>query len=304
MNNFKLLRANTLSILRGNCFRYNSTNNTIRTLYTSPILRSPSNVFSEVTKLVDNKDSALSQRMEDVRLDNDDEKEIDISKITIHNDESFQKYIKSLYPEPTAAPKLYLSALKYRIYKENCKQNRGIYNPLTEVKLPDSPYRYKLNLTKEEIDALEPSVYMKSTRIKSSMKKATVLLRMLRGLDARAALTQCHFSDKLIARDVAKLLEKGIQHGKDLGLKADDLYIAQIWVGSDGKWVKRLDYKGRGRTGIIHHPYVHIRGILKTKSITKQRLQIEKKLKQQKSKPWVQLRDAPIRGEIPGVYMW
>ena len=136
------------------------------------------------------------------------------------------------------------------------------------------------------------------------MKKATLLLRMLNGLDVKKALTQCHFSQKQIARDVAGLLERGITDGEKLGLDADDLYISQIWTGSDGKWLKRIDYKARGRTGVLRHRYVHVRCILKTKSVTKKRLAYEAELKLQRRKPWVQLADKPVRGVTGGVYKW
>ena len=136
------------------------------------------------------------------------------------------------------------------------------------------------------------------------MKKATQVLRLLNGLDAKEALTQCHFLDKKIARDIAELLERGIENGKKLDLDANDLYISQIWTGSDGQWQKRVEWKGRGRRGIIEHPYVHIKCILKTKSVTKRRLEHEAKLKQKNRKPWVQLADKPIRGSMGGVYKW
>lgn len=185
--------------------------------------------------------------------------------------------------------------------------NGGFYKKDSIVTLANEngqKLKYKLNLSREEMEALEPSVYVKSYRIKSSMKKATQLLRLLGGLDAKVALSQCHFSDKKIARDVAEVLTRGIEDAKKLGLDPDNLYIAQIWTGSDGYWQKRIDIKARGRNGVITHPYVHVRCILKTKDVTQRRIAYEQQIKQERRKPWVQLGDQPVRGAMGGVYKW
>lgn len=186
-------------------------------------------------------------------------------------------------PEQLASQSL-LSPLKREIYEANCKINGGFYKKDTIVKLPNSSERYKLKLTKREIEVLEPSVYVQSYRIKSSMKKATLLLRLLGGLDVMKAISQCHFSNKKIAREVAELLQKGVKDGQKLGLKPEDLYISQIWTGSDGFWRKRVEFKARTRIGIISHPYIHVRCILRTKSVTKRRLAYEAHLKEQKER--------------------
>lgn len=226
--------------------------------------------------------------------------------VTVQNDKLLQSFIQRSQPA-ASAPQLLLSPLKRRIYEENCKMNGGFYKKDSVVTLTGEDgkkLKYKLNLSREEMEALEPSIYVKSYRIKSSMKKTTQLLRLLGGLDAKVALTQCHFSNKKVARDVAEVLTRGMADAEKLGLKADNLYIAQIWTGSDGYWQKRIDIKARGRNGVITHPYVHVRCILKTKDVTQRRLAYEQMLKQQRSKPWVQLRDQPVRGAMGGVYKW
>lgn len=227
--------------------------------------------------------------------------------VTVENDTMLQTFITKNQQPVKSASSLFLSPLKRKIYEENCRVNGGFYKKDTIVFMPQKDgksLKYKLNLTREEIEALEPSVYVKSYRIKSSMKKATQLLRLINGLEVKTALSQCHFSDKKIAHDVAELLQRGLEDGKKLGLKEDDLYIAQIWTGSDGWWQKRIDIKARGRNGVITHPYVHVRCILKTKSITKNRLAYEAQLKQERKKPWVQLGDKPVRGTMGGAYKW
>ena len=218
--------------------------------------------------------------------------------ITPANDKQLQKYIEERDPLIKSLPEYLLPRAKREFYEQQVKRNGGFYDKSVRPKDP------ALRITREELEVLEPSVYVKSYRIKSSMKKATQLLRLLNGLDVKKALTQCHFSDKKVARDVAELLERGIADGAKLGLDSNDLYISHIWTGSDGQWQKRIEWKGRGRRGVIEHPYVHIKCILKTKSVTKRRLEHEAKLKEQKKKPWVQLSEKPIRGSMGGVYKW
>ncbi|SCV02552.1 LAMI_0H00474g1_1 [Lachancea mirantina] len=285
---------------------------TIRTIHTSRmVLNSSQNssLFGSITQSpqenvddpnqISNRLTAASERS---GMTDKDAK----ATVTVDNDNLLQKYIakkQSALP----ASKYLLSPLKRRIYEENCKLNGGFYNRDSVVSLKNehgSSSKYKLRLSHEEIDLLEPSVYVKSYRIKSSMKKATQLLRLLNGLDAKTALSQCHFSTKKISRDVGALLTRGLEDAEKLGLDPNDLYIGQIWTGSDGNWQKRVDIKARGRNGVITHPYVHVRCILKTKSITKRRLAFEKQVRQGRSKPWVPLADKPVRGIMGGVYKW
>lgn len=261
--------------------------------------------FGELTKQakLDSDDpNKVSNRMS-VMTETDDAKTESIDSITVENDTLLQKYIQEQQQPEKLAPYLLLSPLKRKLYEANCKIN-GFYKPETVLSLPGSSEKYKLQLTRQEVEALEPSVYVKSYRIKSSMKKATVLLRLLGGLDVKKALTQCHFSQKQIARDVAELLERGINDAQKLGLDPNDLYVAQIWTGSDGWWMKRVEWKARGKVGTIQHPYVHVRCILKTKSVTKSRLAYEAQQKEQRRKPWIQLADKPIRGVPGGFYKW
>ncbi|CCF56185.1 hypothetical protein KAFR_0A07510 [Kazachstania africana CBS 2517] len=278
-----------------------------RTLHVSQRYLQQGSLFSNVRDpsvgKTNEEPSQLTKRI-NMTLENGDEQTIDKGSIGLKNDKTLQEFIKSKRQLERPATSILLSPLKKQIYEENCKINGGFYQKDTIVTLPNSDVKYKLNLTNKEIEVLEPSVRVSSYRIKSSMKKATHLLRMLSGLDLKDAITQCHFSERDIARDVAEMLERGVEDAKTLGVDPDDLYVAQIWSGSDGEWLKRVDIKGRARMGIIRHRYIHVRGILKSKKVTKRRLEKEEKLRQEKRKPWVQLADKPIRGVTGGVYKW
>ncbi|SCU96627.1 LAME_0F16886g1_1 [Lachancea meyersii CBS 8951] len=268
-----------------------------------------SSLFGSITKGAEDQaddPQKISNRLTAVSNAADAEGTDSKKTVTVANDTLLHSFIKKSQP-CVSAPDLLLTPLKKRLYEENCRINGGFYKKDSVVTLTEEngqKLKYKLNLSREEVEALEPSVYVKSYRIKSSMKKATQLLRLLGGLDVKVALTQCHFSDKKIARDVAEVLTRGIQDAEKLGLQPDNLYIAQLWTGSDGYWQKRIDIKARGRNGVISHPYVHVRCILKTKDVTKRRIAYERQVKQERRKPWVQLRDQPVRGFMGGVYKW
>ncbi|KAL3232424.1 Large ribosomal subunit protein uL22m [Nakaseomyces bracarensis] len=253
-----------------------------------------------------NDPTKVSNRLEAAVKSTDDSGEIKVNKddVTFENDEVLQKFIRDQHQKEALAPELLLSPLKRQVYELNCKANGGFYKKDTVVTIPETKEKFQLKLTKQELEALEPSVYLRSYRLKYSTKKAIHLLRMLSGLDVKKAITQCHFSDKKIARDIAELLQKGIKDGERLGLNADDLYISQIWSGNDGWLKKRIEYKGRGRIGIIRHRSIHVRCILKTHSVTKKRLEYEKQLKEKMKKPWVQLADRPVRGVPGSSYKW
>lgn len=74
---------------------------------------------------------------------------------------------------------------------------------------------------------------------------------MVRKFNVKLAINQLHFNHKKISTELEQLLKRGLEQAKQLELNEDELYIDRIWIGSDGKWRKRLDPKGRGRMGSL-----------------------------------------------------
>lgn len=264
---------------------------------------------SNVSNTVESKDKVLENISNRLEMSMEDEGETGGESnyketLTPENDKELQDFLRSKRQYEKPSQEILLSPLKRQIYELNCRANGGFYKADTVVKLPKSDKKYKLHLTKEEIEILEPSLYLQSYRIKSTLKKATKFLRMFRGLDLQKGITQCHFSKKGLGKDIGDLLEQGLKDAKTMGLDANDLYISQIWTGSDGSWMKRVDIKGRGRMGIITHRYIHVKCVLKSKSVTLKRLEHESQLKQERRKPWIQLANEPIRGVMGGAYRW
>lgn len=138
-------------------------------------------------------------------------------------------------------------------------------------------------LTREErLVMSERELLHKSEFMPTSVKKLVMLARQISGKSVDDAITQMKWSKKKFASEVRYYLEEGrdlaiAQRGMGLGqvngetftkprkIQTDDgkwveitdptrMYIAQSWVGR-GPWRgKKIDYKGRGRMGIIKHP--------------------------------------------------
>lgn len=137
--------------------------------------------------------------------------------------------------------------------------------------------------TKEErIKSTERELLHKSEFMPTSTKKLVMLARQIHGKTVDEAITQMQWSKKKFAAEVRYYLEEArdlavAQRGMGLGQVNGELlpkprkiltkdgrwievvdptrmYIAQSWVGR-GPWRgKSIDYKGRGRMGIMRHP--------------------------------------------------
>lgn len=219
--------------------------------------------------------------------------EIDYTSIDFSNDPDVLAFN---HPTPKKAPELILSPLKARLYAAAISQYGSYPGPSAPITLDENgtTKSYNLSLTKQQLDYLDPSVYISSTRIKGSYKKGTVFTRLLRQMDLLQAITQCHFSPKHMARDVGAMLTNAIDHARKLDLDPSQLYIDQIWVGKDGHMMKSIDFKGRGRSGMIEYPYIHVKAILKTKDARDARLNA-KKVKVSNREVFQQIHNSPIK---------
>ncbi|KAG7904107.1 hypothetical protein KL935_000246 [Ogataea polymorpha] len=215
---------------------------------------------------------------------------------TPEQDAKLQAY---LHPAPFLAVESLVSPLKRELYNMNVKKN-GFFINNQIMKLDGA--EYKLCLSRQEIEALEPSVYLRSYRIKSSVKKTNIVLRALKNMPLKKAITQLHFLQKKVARPLAELLERGVDDAKKMGYNPNDLYVAESWVHTDGNWQKRPEFKGRGRSGVILHRYVSVRFLLKSKQ-TLNRLKFEKEQKLLKRPVWNNITKTKLIGDS-GQYKW
>ncbi|KAL0930234.1 mitochondrial 54S ribosomal protein uL22m [Colletotrichum truncatum] len=184
----------------------------------------------------------------------------------------------------------------------------------------------------ERIAQTEKELSHKSPFLETSVKKLVHLARQIQGKTLDDALLQMTYSKKKMATEVKYQLEEArdlaiVSRGMGLGrtarntkgssgpvkiqtkdgkpLTIDDptrLYVAQAWVGR-GPWrAKQLDYKGRGRFGIIQSPSTSISVVLKEEK-TRLREHSEREAKQARRKPWVHLPDRPVSAQRP-YYSW
>ncbi|RGP78760.1 hypothetical protein FLONG3_3124 [Fusarium longipes] len=186
-------------------------------------------------------------------------------------------------------------------------------------------------LTKEErIQMTERQLLHKSEFMPTSVKKLVMLARQIAGKPVDEAIVQMKWSKKKMAAEIGYYLEEArdlavAQRGMGLGKFNDEIlkipkkiqtidgkwleiedptrmYIAQSWVGR-GPWRgKRIDYKGRGRMGIIRHPSTSLTVLLKEEK-TRIREYDERVAKKNKKGPWVHLPNRPVYGQRP-YYSW
>jgi ribosomal protein L22 len=268
--------------------------NSRRWLATKPV----DSVFSDLTSSVDQK------RAEGKEINQNNlavAEEGDASIIQYVKPEDDEKLQEFLNPKPFFTVDSLLTPLKKQIYNANVTKN-GFFKNMDLVKLNDGN-SYTLNLSNKEIEALEPSIYLRSWRIKGSIKKTNIVLRALKDLPLKKAITQLHFMEKKVARDLVEMLERGIKDAEKMNYNVDDLYIAESWVHTDGHWMKRVDCKGRGRAGVLTFKWVSVRFLLKT-SQTKKRLTylLEKRNTNKNVGSFVT--GGKIRGNAPGFYRW
>ena len=103
----------------------------------------------------------------------------------------------------------------------------------------------------------------KRRNIPISPQKLNDICRMVRGVNVQEALIQLKLSQKKRAYLVAHTIATAAAHGVNThNMERSRLYVSQLWVGH-GSHLKRLDIKGRGRSGLKKryrsHLFVEVR---------------------------------------------
>ncbi|POM58500.1 Ribosomal protein L22 [Phytophthora palmivora] len=99
--------------------------------------------------------------------------------------------------------------------------------------------------------------------IRASPRKLTYLAQQIRGLPANEAILQMKFSPKR----KAEIFKKTVQNAINLAdikyqIEPENLMVSECFV-NKGTYLKRLRIMGRGRSGVMHHPYTHLTVILR-----------------------------------------
>ncbi|CAI5759414.1 unnamed protein product [Candida verbasci] len=279
-------------------FRFNPIRTSIRSISTTKPTYS---IFGKLTQTdsSENDLDLIKNQKQSSTTETDSEPSID--SITPQNDEKLIEYHKQQSLKKQIKKEDYLNPIKLEMFNKVVKQ----YGFFKNDQIVDHDGKlFKFHLNPEEIELCEPSIYLTSFRIKSSTKKATVVNRFVRGFNLKTAINQLHFNPKKMSIELEKLLKKGLEEGEKMGVNTDELYISNLWCGSDGYTRKRLQAKGRGRAGLVQHKYVHLKCILKTNQ-TKLRQQYERELKLKVAKPKRGvLNDEPLNFKVRPWYKW
>lgn len=94
--------------------------------------------------------------------------------------------------------------------------------------------------------------------VRMSASKVRVVLDLIRGKQVNEALQILTFSERLAARDIAKVLRSAVANAEhNDGQTADELVVAACYA-DEGPTLKRFRPKARGRAGKINKRTTHI----------------------------------------------
>ncbi|TVR21308.1 MAG: 50S ribosomal protein L22 [Ilumatobacter sp.] len=94
--------------------------------------------------------------------------------------------------------------------------------------------------------------------VRSSARKARVVLDLIRGLDVRRADEVLQFTDRGIARDIRKVLASAVANAANNdGQDPDELYVIACFA-DEGPTLKRFRPRARGRASRIRKRTCHI----------------------------------------------
>lgn len=98
--------------------------------------------------------------------------------------------------------------------------------------------------------------------LRVSPRKLNLVAKMIRGQKVNKAINSLTFSPKRIAIDVKKTLLSAVANAENNhGLDIDNLYVTEATVGK-ALVMKRLDIRGRSKTGRIKKAFSNLRIIV------------------------------------------
>ncbi|MCO5562474.1 hypothetical protein L7F22_016101 [Adiantum nelumboides] len=135
---------------------------------------------------------------------------------------------------------------------------QSVPSPLTMVPTPKDQSKKVAG----EVDRNRP-VQAVLKKIKESPKKVNLVAALVRGMRVEDALLQLAVLQKRAASTVKRVVSNARANAThNHGLNGDRLYVAQAFVGK-GRYLKRISYHGKGRSGIMHHPSCRLTVIVK-----------------------------------------
>lgn len=135
-------------------------------------------------------------------------------------------------------------------------KEKPVPSPLTMV--PSKPDEE----SSAEVDRKRP-VQAVLKKIKESPKKVNLVAALVRGMRVEDALMQLAVLQKRAAKTVKRVVANARANAThNHSLNGDRLFVAEAFVGK-GRYLKRLSYHAKGRSGIMHHPSCRLTVIVK-----------------------------------------
>lgn len=100
-------------------------------------------------------------------------------------------------------------------------------------------------------------------KIKGSPYKLALLCNQVRGLSFREAVAQMEFSKKKLAVSVKGALVSARYNAENMKNLNPDRLVVDTTYAMKGKYLPRVEFKAKGRTGRIHKPYCKVRVVLR-----------------------------------------
>jgi large subunit ribosomal protein L22 len=107
-----------------------------------------------------------------------------------------------------------------------------------------------------------PTVRAQAKWVRTSARKARIVLDHIRGLPVPEARTVLAFTPRAVATDIEKVLRSAVANAEaNLGLDGDELVVAQAYA-DEGPTLKRWKPRARGRVNRIRKRTCHITLVL------------------------------------------
>ena len=105
----------------------------------------------------------------------------------------------------------------------------------------------------------ENCAFASAKMLRVSPRKLNLVAQTIRGVHVEKALRYLTFAPQRIAHDVKKTLQSAIANAENNhGLDVDTLVVSEATVGR-ALVMRRMDYRGRSKSGRIEKPFSHLR---------------------------------------------
>lgn len=114
----------------------------------------------------------------------------------------------------------------------------------------------------------DPTIVTCRTKFYGKPKIFKILSRQIVRYKADLISKQLELKSGKYCNLMRSAIESGMHNAKYKGLSTENMYIKSISVGR-GTYLKRRDYKGKGRSGLMKRPYANLLVELKEVSLGK-----------------------------------